>query len=271
VAAWSGSTAGLVVISRTVRAADSTTDEGVAVFARRDGEDQAPSQVLLIPPLGTCTAYTGGAASGPQPSASPGDALLASARATGLDAGRRLTVARGGVRLPISPLPGAPGVYKRLLGEARRGPPFPEPGTVVVAGEGGAEVGAFSVAVAAPEALVWENRDAAGAVDRRLGLTLRWRPPSQAGVVLIGLAGVDASAFAWGACSCAVAGAAGTLTIPPAMLATLPASQPSATVPPPSLRLSYLPFRSQQPLRASGLENGLVVSLFVQTREVTIR
>ena len=276
-AAWSGRSGGLVVISRTVRPPDSVTDEGMAAFVRREDQDAAPSQVLLIPPLGTCTAYTGAATDGSQPSSSPGDALLSSAHATGLDAGRRITVARGGVLKPVSPVPGAPGLYKRLLGEARGGRPgrggplFLEPGTVVAAGEGGAEVGPFAVAVAAPEPFVWENRDGIGTVDRRQGATLRWRPLPHAGAVLIGLTSVDSSAAAWGACYCAAAGAAGAFTIPPASLANLPASQPSPTVPPPSLWLSYLPFRNQQPLHASGLDNGLAISLFVQAVEVTIR
>jgi uncharacterized protein (TIGR03437 family) len=276
IAAWSGRTAGLVVISRTVRAPDSTTDEGMAVFARDEEQDPALSQVLLIPPLGTCTAYTGAMASGSQPSFSPGDAL-SSAHATGLDAGPRITVARGDLSLPISPLPGAPGIYKRLLGEQRgalpgRGRPlFLEPGSLVVAGPGGAEVGPFSMSIPAPEPFAWENRDSLGTVDRRLGVTLRWRPLAQEGVVLIGLTSVDPSAAAWGACYCAAAGASGTFAIPPAILANMPASQPAPTVPAPSLWLSYLPFRNQQPLRASGLDNGLAISLFVQTLEVLLR
>jgi uncharacterized protein (TIGR03437 family) len=276
-AAWSGRTGGLVAISRTVRPPDSVTDEGVAVFARHDGQDAALSQVLLIPPLGTCTAYTGAAAEGSQPSSSPGDALLSSAHATGLDAGRRITVALGGVLKPLSPVPGAPGLYRRLLGEARGGRPgrggplFLEPGNMVVAGEGGAEVGPFTLPMAAPEPFVWENRDGIGTVDRRLGVTLRWRSRPPAGAMLIGLTSVEGSAAAWGACYCAAPGAPGTFTIPPAILANLPASQPAPTAPPPSLWLSYLPFRNQQPLHASGLDNGLAISLFVQVVEVQVR
>ena len=278
VAAWSGRTAGLVVISRTVRAPDSTTtDEGTAVFATHEDREPALSQVLLIPPLGTCTAYTGAMASGSQPSFSPGDALLASAHATGRDAGARLTVARGNLLLPITPLPGAPGIYKRLLGEQRAGlpgrgsPHFLDSGDLVVAGPGGAGIGPFALAVPAPAPIVWENRDSIGAVDRRLGVTLRWRPLSQEGVILIGLTSVDPAVAAWGACYCAAAGASGTFTIPPAMLANLPASQPVPTVPAPSLWLAYLPFRNQQPLHASGLDNGLAISLFMQALEVPVR
>jgi uncharacterized protein (TIGR03437 family) len=277
VATWSGRTAGLVVISRTVRAADSTTDEGMAVFAMHEDQDPVLSQVWLIPPLGTCTAYTGALASGSQPSFSPGDALLSSAYATGRDAGPRITVARGNLRLPISPFPGAPGIYQRLLGEQRGGRPgrggplFLESGNLVVAGPGGADVGPFSVSVPVPEPFVWEDRDSIGTVDRRLGVTLRWRPLPQEGVVLIGLMSVDPSAAAWAACYCAAAGASGTFTIPPASLANLPASQPAPTVPAPSLWLSYLPFHNQQPLHASGLDNGLAISLFGQALEVLVR
>jgi hypothetical protein len=118
---------------------------------------------------------------------------------------------------------------------------------------------------------VWENRDNTGTVDRRLGVTLRWRPLPEEGVMLIGLMSVDSSASAWGACYCAAAGAAGSFTIPPAMLANLPASQPAPTVPPPSMWVSYLPFNNQKPLDARGLDNGLAISLFVQALEVQVR
>jgi hypothetical protein len=82
---------------------------------------------------------------------------------------------------------------------------------------------------------------------------------------------VDSSAAAWGACYCAAAGASGSFTIPPAMLANLPASQPAPTVPAPSLWVSYEPFHNQQPLHVSGLDNGLAISLFMQTLEVQVR
>jgi len=277
VAAWSGRTAGLVVISRTAKVPDSTTDYGMAVFAVREDQDPALSQVLLIPPLGTCTAYTGAMASGSQPSFSPGDAALSSAHATALDAGPRITVSNSNLLQPLSPILGAPGFYERLLGEQRGGRPgrggplFLEPGDLVIAGPGGADVGPFTVSVPAPEPFVWENRDNISTVDRRLGATLGWRPLAQEGVALIGLTSVEPSGAAWGACYCAAAGASGSFTIPPAILANLPASQAAPTVPAPSLWLTYLPFRNQRPLHASGLDNGLAISLFMQTLEVIVR
>ena len=202
---------------------------------------------------------------------------MSSANATGLDAGPRITVARGNLRLPISPLPGAPGMYKRPLGEQRAGRPgrggplFLEPGNLVVAGPGGAGIGPFAVSVPAPEPLVWENRESMGTVDRRLGVTLRWRPSPREGVVLIGLTSIDPSGSAWGACYCAAAGASGSFTFPPATLANLPASQPAPTVPAPSMWLSFLPFQNQQSLHASSLDNGLAISLFTQALEVQVR
>ncbi|MFZ0935579.1 MAG: hypothetical protein WA015_14760 [Bryobacteraceae bacterium] len=277
-AAWEGRNSGLVVISRTVKAPDSTiTDEGMAVFVARADQGPTLHPILLIPPLGTCTAYTGAMASGPQPSPSAADALMSSPHAAGRDAGPRLSVTRGNRKLPISPVHGAPGVYKRMLGEqrgerpGRGGPLFLERGTLVVAGPGGADIVPFVVPLPAPEPFIWENRDNIGTVDRRLGVTLRWRPPSQEGVVLIGLMSIDSSAAAWGACYCAAAGAAGSFAIPPAMLANLPASQPAPTVPPPSMWVSYVPFHNQQPLHARGLDNGLAISVFLQALEVQVR
>lgn len=278
VAAWSGRTAGVVVISRTVKASDSIiSDEGMAVFATHEDQDLPLSPLLLIPPLGVCTAYTAAMTGGPQPSPSPADALTSSPHTTGRDAGPRITVTRNNQKVPISPLPGAPGVYKRLLGEqwngrpGRGGPLFLEPGDLLVAGTGGADIGPFKVSIPAPEPFVWENRDSLGAIDRRAGVLLRWRPLPSEGVLLIALTSIDPSGASWGACYCAAAGAAGSFAIPPAVLANLPASHPSPTVPMPSLVLSFVPLRNQQPLHAAGLDNGIVISLFAQSLAVQVR
>ncbi len=87
----------------------------------------------------------------------------------------------------------------------------------------------------------------------------------------MGVTSVDPSAAAWGECYCAAEGASGTFTIPPPILANLPASQSARTVPAPSLWLACLPLRNQQPLHASGLDNGLVISLSMQALEVLVR
>jgi hypothetical protein len=203
--------------------------------------------------------------------------MMSPNRTTGLDAGIRIAVTRGNRRMLISRLTGAAGTYKRLLGEQRNGLPgragplFLESGPFIVAGTGGADVGPFAVPLPAPEPFVWENRDSVGTVDRRSGLTLRWKPLSLEGAVLIALTAFDPSGSAWGACYCAAAGASGSFTIPSAMLANLPAGQTQPTVPAPSLGLSYLPFRNQRTFEAHGLDNGLAISLFVQVLEVQVR
>lgn len=108
-------------------------------------------------------------------------------------------------------------------------------------------------------------------MDRRLGLTLRWRTPSQEGAILIGVVSIHPSATAWGACYCAAPAAAGSFTIPPAALANLSPSQAGPTLPAPSLWLSCLPNRNRQSLHASGLDNGLAISPFVQVLEAFVR
>lgn len=278
VAAWSGRRAGLVVISRTVREpVAAIADEALAVFALHDDSEPASNPVLLIPPSGTCAAYTGAVTSGTQPAPSAADAMMSSAHTTGLDAGNRITVTRGNRRLPVSGLTGVAGVYKRLLGEQRRGrvspavPLFLESGNLLVAGTGGADVGPFAVSLSAPEPFTWENRDSIAMVDRSAGVMLRWKPPSPEGAMLIALTSIDQSASAWGACYCAAAAGAGSFTIPPAMLANLPAGETPPTVPAPSLGLSYLPLRNQRTFEARGLDNGLAISLFLQVLEVQVR
>jgi len=71
VATWSGRARDGLVISRTVRAPDFTIDEGMAVFVAHEDQDPPLSPILLVSPVGTCAAYTGAMASGPQPSRRP--------------------------------------------------------------------------------------------------------------------------------------------------------------------------------------------------------
>ena len=118
---------------------------------------------------------------------------------------------------------------------------------------------------------MWENRDSLGAIDRRAGVLLRWRPLPREGVLLIALTSIDPSGVAWGACYCAAAAAVGSFAIPPAILGNLPASHPSPTVPMPSLVLSFVPLRNQQPLHATGLDNGMAISLFAQSLAIQVR
>ena len=67
----------------------------------------------------------------------------------------------------------------------------------------------------------------------------------------IGLTSVDPSAIAWGACLCAAAGASGAFTIPPAILANLPASQSAPAVPAlpsvPALETPIMPANPGEP------------------------
>ena len=132
-------------------------------------------------------------------------------------------------------------------------------------GEGGPAVGAFAVSVPGPAAFVWTNRDRIASIRRDRGVTLEWEPLAQDSVMLIALSSADAPKGVWGACYCAAAGAAGRFTIPPEMLANLPATHPPFDVAPQSLFLmSFLP-RNQQPIRARGLDRGVAMSIFVES------
>ena len=275
--AWPGKTIGLVVLSRSVKRSGGTLDEGMAAFDRNESDDEALSPALLIPPLGSCATYSGSAVSAQELPASAADALTASPRAVGRDAGRRITVARGNRLLPVSPAPGAIGIYRKVLGEqqegrpSRSGPLFFTPGDVVVGGEGGADIGAFRLSIPPPVPFVWDDRSELDAVDRAKGIVLHWRPLPPGGAVLIGLTAVDVSGAAWGACYCSAAPESGSFAIPPEMLANLPATHPAPTIPAPSLWISYLPRGNVREFQASGLDRGLAMSLFVQLAAVQLR
>lgn len=100
-------------------------------------------------------------------------------------------------------------------------PRFWTTGKVTLTGEGGADVGPFTLDVLLPEEPVWTNRDRIDSIDRSRGVTLEWRGAGAAFILATGIDNLDGGSTL---CLCVAPPKARSFTIPPAALANLPST-----------------------------------------------
>jgi uncharacterized protein (TIGR03437 family) len=173
---------------------------------------------------GTCTVYdyTGTTATYIDPT-----------QPTVLDAGTSLTV--NGPNGMASLIKGSTtGLqYSKTLGNVTTGLPVSTPlyldkGNYTVTGAGGPGVGAFSATIALPDPLVWTNESSASVITRSQGQTVTWTGGDPAGNVLILGFSTVTGANAGREFLCVAPTAAGTFTVPSAVLLALPTSTSTA-------------------------------------------
>ncbi len=143
-----------------------------------------------------------------------------------LDAGASLAVSNSGRNRTLSRTPD--GTYGSRFGDGSPGN-YLDPGVYTVSGSGGRDVGGFTTSITVPPPLVWTNPPAGNTpVARASGLTVNWSGGDPYGVVFIGGQGFILTApgsntvFAGVQFQCSARASAGTFTIPPAVLLTLP-------------------------------------------------
>ena len=149
--------------------------------------------------------------------------------------------------------------YSANLGNATPGN-YLDAGTYTISGTGGADVGSFNTSLRIPTALVWQNQSSITSVTRANGVTVTWTGGDPASTVRItgASSNTDASGnFAVATFTCQAPVSAGSFTVPPPVLLSLPASGTTAGyVIPGSLAL----YDDTTPvlLNASGLDYGYV-------------
>jgi uncharacterized protein (TIGR03437 family) len=272
-------TVGVAVVSRTrIRArnatADSIDDEAVVAFA--SAGDRPLSPLLLLPPPGTCTAYTSTLQDDAALPNSISSALASLIASRGLDAGPQLTIRGAGQSRQVIRINSVPGYYRGRLGQSgpntsrRASPLFLNPGEFTVAGLGGKDIGSFNAGFAAPLSFEWNDDDSLPAIDRSHPLVLKWREAPRGSRIVILATNLDQATTATGTSLCVADGGAGRFTIPPAILANLPASKDTPGARRDQLLLSSI---AAQPvaIQASGLEHGVVVALYTIGRFVRYR
>jgi hypothetical protein len=249
-------------------------DEGAAAFASK-GDAPVLSPLLLLPPVGTCTAQTTSLNNDrPLPSSIP-EALMAVLTGPGMNAGSQLTVRGSGGSRGIVRINHANGYYRSQLGEAgphadRRAPKlFLEPGEFTLASPGGKEIGAFEAKFAIHDSFEWT--DSSSIIDRANGTTVHWRNASPDHLMVMMGNNVDQESTAVGTVVCVAPASRGEFTIPPQLLANIPLSKDVPGVRYDQLYLSSMSAKPSATIHATGLQNGSVISLYTMVRSVDYR
>ena len=263
---------GLAVFTRTNMlngAVVTMEDEVIALFAAKS-EGPPVSPLLLLPPPGTCTAYTGSFQTDTIRPDSIAAALIAEIGGDGLAAGPELSAIQGKNHRDIPGDGGTTGYYRARLGSYRGRPQklFLEPGRFVFSSKGGRDVGAFSATLESPAPFEWVNRGQIFVVDRNRSLPLTWRGQASDHLTIILATNVDQLTTATGTCLCTAPLGATRFEIPAGLLANIPASAEVSGIPYDQLFVASLPARSTERLQAPGIASGAVLTIFSSGRFV---
>ena len=192
-------------------------------------------------PVGTCVIYNSLSTSISPPFAST----------VGSDAGPNLTVNGPNGTESLTVTQGlVPTEYDGVLNSVGK---YLIPGAYTVAGTGGANVGSFSALFNIPTPPNWTNQTSLSTVTRTNGLTVNWGGVLGNNSILIeGVSATDATLTKGAAFSCIAPASAGTFTVPPEVLQTLPAGNYGT--------LYFKPAVDPIGFAASGLNLGYVTS-----------
>jgi uncharacterized protein (TIGR03437 family) len=255
---------GMIVVTRTnmfKREGNIDKGEASAAFTVRDPA-QSLSPLLLLPPPGTCTAYTGSLQSATSAPIAGSASLFGELGSEGLAAGSQLTIRRDNRRRIIPWDRNAVGYYHSLVP-----PRFLNPGKLFLSGPGGLDVGAFRVTLNAPAPFEWIDRDRIEIVTRSRGLTLRWRGLTTGHWTILLATNVDQVSTASGTCLCTAPLNATHFEIPAAMLANIPASSDAPGAPYDQMFIVSLPEKAI-PVSAPGIGAGVLFTIYSNGRAV---
>jgi hypothetical protein len=262
---------------------DLTVDLGLAAF-----EDIPPngtsifSSLLSLPPVGTCTQYSGNLDLSGLLGGVTGGATGSVAGASGLftrplDAGPSIGVTGpSGATIPLMPVDPSTntGLYlgllggSSLLGDATL-PLFLESGLFHIAGTGGADVGAFQASMTLGTPVVWTNRDQITTVNRASNLLLTWSGGDASKLVLIAGGGADSDTSAAAGFFCFVPAAPGQFTVPASMLGNLPASNSGSAIG--LLAVGSVPSGNYPTFTARGLDFGMIINATLSATTVGLQ
>ena len=245
---------------------DPAIDLGESAFFEGSGGDPGLNPLYARPPAGLCT--------GAPPMSVLNALMLPGSYGTTLNAGTAISVTGPGGTIALKPQTSFPNEYYGLLGGQNvlvNGSPllplFLNGGLYTVAGNGGKDVGAFRQQATLAPALTWTNRDAIGTVDRSLGLTLQWTGGDAASQTVV-IFGGSAASTSGGGFLCMADVSAGTFTVPPQVLATVPAVSAQAPMGG-FVMIGALP-AGEPSIRfgAGGIDVGYIVSTTVRASQV---
>jgi hypothetical protein len=273
-----GARAGLMVVTRSAVESDSSVgpisfvnDGAAAAFLDVAPGAAAFSPLRGIPPQGVCTTFQGTLHSSALLGESLPEFILNGVQGSGLDAGEIVLESSAGKQRLYS---GRKGFYGARVGGDLPNQPMPlflEPGKLHITGMGGKDVGAFQTILDSPRPFVWRNAESLKSIDRAKGFTVEWSgtPPGQRIGILI--LNVDQMTSAMGLCFCLAKLGHSSFTVPPLVLANLPASTARTGIPMDVLIVMTHPTGDTGVQGVQGLERMISVSSYARVHNVTIR
>ncbi len=273
-----GGNVGAAILLRTVLRTDVDTSQptdvsaDLALISLRSaaGGDQFFNSALSAPPPGTCTMYS-----------VPGRSLtlnipdFAGGLGNELDAGPSIAI-RGTSpaslgRGPLSPLyAGYLGTDDPFFGASTL--VFNATAPTVISAIGGADVGAFQVAVPPAVQVNWLNRLQIGAIDRRQPLTVTWSPDGIENMTMaIAGSNYDLIMNATRTFVCTAAGADGSFAVPTYILGALPPSRAGVGQSYGVLGLAAIPAQGLTTFTASGLDAVIAMRIFSSSKTVAFQ
>lgn len=250
--------------------ADGTLDMRTDFMMTRLANERAGifpfNPMISLPPAGTCTAYSGAGdwfTTFAQPDLRPGIGALNAGGFT-VTGGSKTS----SFRAVYSPLTlGLLGALNPALSQARD-TSILAPGPFTLQAQGGAEVPAFSASFTMIPAFTWTNRDQVSVIDRAQPLTVGWTGATGLDVAVVG-GSVDLPNNSSSVFVCAGTGAAGSITVPAAVLANLPPGRGSTR----DSKAVVFVVGSSPPstFTATGLDAGFLTPTYVLGKAVTVR
>ena len=152
-----------------------------------------------------------------------------------------------------------------------RKPLFLNRGSYTVSAPGGGDIGAFSVKVDVPAALVWKNRARLDTVDRDAGAEVEWKAARADDAILILAANADRFSGDSAAALCMAPAADGRFRIPPIALGNLPQTLDEDDVSLSYLLLAEMPMRPPVRIEARGLDTAFAAFVSASARLVRYR
>ncbi len=238
-------------------------------------EQQLPfnfNPMFSLPPAGTCTVYSViGDLSSNDDAIIPG---MTPPTGNGLDAGSiQISGTNGSKTAASSPYPGMFGA--RLAGAIPSLPltntSFLDPGSFSLTLGGGPDLGKATANFSVPSPFHWTNRDQIGAVTRSQGLPITWTGGDPKASTLIAGTGVDLPTNSTSLFVCVASPAATSFTVPPDVLANIPATRPRPIQSKGVVYVLQWNISGPVTMPASGLDFSSVVPAFISGKTVTFQ
>ena len=237
-------------------------DYGIGSFGRQEsGQRQFPP----LPPANTCTVFAArlnlrqimGQARAPEqwtsiPQKTPGNRRLDAGTAISISgpAGKRALPRDARQHEYYSAIVGGLAPFSR---EAPK-PMYLSHGSYTVSAPGGGDIGAFSVKLDVPTAVVWKNRNRIDEIERDAGVMLEWKAARGDDAILILAVNADRYSGDSAVCLCMARARDGRFRIPPIALGNLPPTLEDDDLSASYLVMAEIPLDPPARIEARGLD-----------------